>query len=75
MGSIRPQYVKRIATSLVETNPDTFNDDFSHNKKIISVAISGASKKNTNLISGYVTRYVIKKRTRSQKEMEFTGQV
>jgi small subunit ribosomal protein S17e len=75
MGSIRPQYVKRIATSLVESNPDTFNEDFNHNKKIISAAIVGSSKKNTNLISGYVTRYIIKKRTRAQKEMEFTGQV
>ncbi len=74
MGSIRSQYVKKIAVDLVNSNPDIFTDNFHQNKKIVQGVIEGASKRDTNLISGYTTRYVIKRRNRAAKEAEFTGQ-
>ncbi len=74
MGSIRSQYVKKIAVDLVNSRPDIFTDNFHENKKIVEGVIEGASKRDLNLISGYTTRYVIKKRNRAAKEAEFTGQ-
>ena len=74
MGSIRSQYVKKIAVDLVNSSPDIFTDNFHQNKKIVQGVIEGASKRDLNLISGYTTRYVIKKRNRAAKEAEFTGQ-
>ncbi len=74
MGSIRSQYVKKIAVDLVNSRPDIFTDNFHQNKKIVQGVIEGASKRDLNLISGYTTRYVIKKRNRAAKEAEFTGQ-
>ncbi len=74
MGSIRSQYVKKIAIDLVNTNPDTFTDNFHYNRKLLVGVIDGASKRDLNLIPGYTTRYVIKKRNRAAKEAEFTGQ-
>ena len=74
MGSIRSQYVKKIAVDLVNSRPDIFTDNFHQNKKIVQSVIEGASKRDLNLISGYTTRYVIKKRNRAAKEAEFTGQ-
>jgi small subunit ribosomal protein S17e len=74
MGSIRSQYVKKIAVDLVNSRPDIFTDNFHENKKIVQGVIEGASKRDLNLISGYTTRYVIKKRNRAAKEAEFTGQ-
>ncbi len=74
MGSIRPQYVKKIAVDLVTTNPDLFTEDFHKNKELLKNVITSSSKKDFNQITGYTTRYVIKKRHRAEKEAEFTGE-
>ncbi len=74
MGSIRSQYVKKIAIDLVSSKPEVFSDNFHKNKEIVSKVVEGASKRDLNLITGYCTRYVIKKRNRAAKEAEFTGQ-
>ncbi len=74
MGSIRPQYVKKIAVDLVSHNPELFTENFHTNKELLRNVVTGASKKDFNEISGYATRYVIKRRHRAEKEAEFTGE-
>ncbi|MHB1439133.1 MAG: 30S ribosomal protein S17e [Cuniculiplasma sp.] len=74
MGSIRPQYVKKIAVDLVNSSPDLFTENFHKNSELLKTVIQGASKKDFNEITGYATRYVIKKRHRTEKEAEFTGE-
>lgn len=74
MGSIRPQYVKKVAVDLVSNNPELFTEDFHKNKELLRNVVNGASKKDFNEISGYATRYMIKRRHRAEKEAEFTGE-
>ena len=70
MGSIRPSNIKRIAIELVEMNQGTFNENFEKNKAILKTTLTGVSKRTLNLISGYVTRYVLKKQSRLKKDIE-----
>ncbi|MCL4420916.1 MAG: 30S ribosomal protein S17e [Candidatus Thermoplasmatota archaeon] len=70
MGSIRPSNVKRIAEELVDKNQDLFNESFDSNKELLKTSMKDASKKTVNAVAGYVTRYVIKKRVKHQKEVE-----
>ncbi len=70
MGSIRPSNVKRIAEKLVSNHATLFNNDFHHNREILKVAGKDMTKKTLNAVSGYVTRFVIKKESRLKKEME-----
>jgi small subunit ribosomal protein S17e len=74
MGSIRPQYIKKIAVGLVESKPELFSENFHQNREVLKGVIEGSSKKDFNQITGYTTRYVIKKRHRAEKEAEFTGE-
>ncbi|MEM0156587.1 MAG: 30S ribosomal protein S17e [Thermoplasmataceae archaeon] len=70
MGSIRPSNIKRIAEDLVNKNPGVFNSDFNQNRESIKSSTNDVSKRTLNLVAGYVTRYVIKKETRTKKEIE-----
>ncbi len=70
MGSIRPSNIKRIAEDLVNKNPGVFNSDFNQNRAYIKNSTNDVSKRTLNLVAGYVTRYVIKKETRTKKEIE-----
>ena len=70
MGSIRPSNVKRIAEELVDKNQDLFNENFDSNKALLKTSMKDASKKTVNAVAGYVTRYVIKRRVKHQKEVE-----
>lgn len=70
MGSIRPSNVKRIAEELVDKNQNLFTVNFKNNKDILRKSMNDASKKTVNAVAGYVTRYVIKKNVRHQKELE-----
>lgn len=71
MGSIRPSNIKRIAEDLVEKNPGYFTEDFYKNREMLKGVITGGvSKRTENLIAGYVTRYVLKKKARQKKEEE-----
>ncbi|MEM0159025.1 MAG: 30S ribosomal protein S17e [Thermoplasmataceae archaeon] len=70
MGSIRPSNIKRISSELVEEHKDLFNEDFVRNREILKATMKGVSKRTLNHIAGYVTRYVIKKKSRLQKEIE-----
>ncbi len=70
MGNIRPSNIKAIAESMVESNPEAFSQDFHKNRELVKSRVTGVSKKTLNAISGYITRYVIKKNTKLKKEME-----
>ncbi|MFG1450470.1 MAG: 30S ribosomal protein S17e [Thermoplasmataceae archaeon] len=70
MGSIRQTNIKRIAQDLVETNQGLFTVDFNKNRDLLKGSMEGVSKRTMNLITGYVTRYVLKKQSRLKKEIE-----
>ena len=70
MGSIRQTNIKRIAQDLVENNQGLFTEDFNKNRVILTGSMEGVSKRTKNLITGYVTRYVLKKKSRLKKEIE-----
>lgn len=70
MGSIRPSSIKRIAEEFAEKHQDKFTEDFNNNKELIKQSINGISKKTANIIAGYITRYVVKKKEKLQREIE-----
>jgi len=54
--AIKPAYVKKTATLLMERYPDAFGDDFEHNKELVEELTNVESKGVRNRIAGYVTR-------------------
>ena len=54
--AIKPAYVKRTATNLMEKYPDAFTDDFEHNKEVVMEVTDIESKGVRNRIAGYVAR-------------------
>jgi small subunit ribosomal protein S17e len=54
--AIKPAYVKKTATILMEKYPDAFSDDFEKNKELVSELTNIESKGVRNRIAGYVTR-------------------
>ncbi|HII07833.1 MAG TPA: 30S ribosomal protein S17e, partial [Methanotrichaceae archaeon] len=36
MGSVKPNYIKNFAGDLMKTHPGVFNDDFEHNKDMVT---------------------------------------
>ncbi|WP_435193814.1 30S ribosomal protein S17e [Natronomonas sp. EA1] len=54
--AIKPAYVKKTATLLMERYPDAFGTDFEHNKEAVSELTNIESKGVRNRIAGYVTR-------------------
>ena len=52
MGSIRPQYVKKIAIELASSKPELFTENFHKNRELLKTVITGASKKDFNEITG-----------------------
>jgi len=54
--AIKPAYVKKTATMLMERYPDAFSTDFEHNKELVSELTNIESKGVRNRIAGYVTR-------------------
>jgi len=57
LGNIRPTYIKRVAIDLLKMYPDSFTDDFEHNKKKVSELTDVQYHRMRNRIAGYVTRY------------------
>jgi len=55
---VRPGYIKKIATLLLERYPEAFTADFEHNKKVVVRVTNVESKDVRNRIAGYVTRRV-----------------
>ena len=54
--AIKPAYVKKTGTLLMERYPEAFNDDFDHNKRSVRELTNIESKGVRNRIAGYVTR-------------------
>ncbi|MFC7134974.1 MULTISPECIES: 30S ribosomal protein S17e [Salinibaculum] len=54
--AIKPAYVKKTATLLMERYPDAFSTDFEHNKELVEELTNIESKGVRNRIAGYVTR-------------------
>ncbi len=54
--AIKPAYVKKTATLLMERYPKAFGDDFEHNKELVQELTNIESKGVRNRIAGYVTR-------------------
>lgn len=54
--AIKPAYVKKTATILMERYPKAFSTDFEHNKELVSELTNIESKSVRNRIAGYVTR-------------------
>ncbi|WP_135534248.1 MULTISPECIES: 30S ribosomal protein S17e [Halostella] len=53
---IKPDYVKKTGTILLERYPDAFNDDFEQNKKSVQELTNIEAKGVRNRIAGYVTK-------------------
>ncbi|MHB9286316.1 30S ribosomal protein S17e [Halobacteriales archaeon Cl-PHB] len=54
--AIKPAYVKKTATLLMERYPDAFGPDFERNKELVDELTNIESKGVRNRIAGYVTR-------------------
>ena len=54
--AIKPDYVKKTGTILLERYPEAFNDDFETNKESVQRLTNIESKGVRNRIAGYVTR-------------------
>lgn len=57
MGSIRQNFIKRVAIELVTKYNDQFTADFEHNKKIVGQLTDVKTTVFRNRIAGYVTTY------------------
>ena len=54
--AIKPDYVKKTGSILMERYPDAFQaDDFEHNKESVTQLTNIESKSVRNRIAGYVT--------------------
>ena len=56
MGNIKPTYIKRVATDLVERFPDEFNGDYEHNKAQVTKLTDISTTNMRNKVAGYITR-------------------
>jgi small subunit ribosomal protein S17e len=52
--AIKPAYVKKTATLLMERYPDAWGDDFEHNKDLVAELTNVESKNVRNRIAGYI---------------------
>ncbi len=58
MGSIRQQYIKKAAKTLLHHYPDEFTTDFETNKRLVEQYTDLRAKKLRNRIAGYLVRLV-----------------
>jgi small subunit ribosomal protein S17e len=54
--AIKPDYVKKTGTILMDRYPKAFGTDFDHNKESVQELTNIESKPVRNRIAGYVTR-------------------
>ena len=67
MGRIKTKLIKRTGEELLQKYPDKFSDDFKDNKKILPEVTEMHSKKFKNVISGYITRLMRRKKSKQGK--------
>jgi small subunit ribosomal protein S17e len=53
--AIKPAYVKKTATLLMERYPNAWGDDFEHNKDLVAELTNVESKNVRNRIAGYIS--------------------
>lgn len=53
---IKPDYIKKLGTRLLEQYPEAFSTDFDHNKESVVKLTNIESKGVRNRVAGYVTR-------------------
>lgn len=58
MGSVKPNYIKNFAGDLMKTHQGVFNDDFEHNKDMVTEYTDIKYKTIRNRVAGYITRRV-----------------
>ncbi len=54
--TIKPGYVKKTGTVLLERYPEAFSTEFEHNKEAVSELTNITSKNVRNRIAGYIAR-------------------
>lgn len=54
--AIKPAYVKKTATTLLEKYDEAFGEDFEHNKDVVVELTNIESKEVRNRVAGYITR-------------------
>jgi small subunit ribosomal protein S17e len=54
--AIKPAYVKKTATVLLEKYDEAFGTDFEHNKEVVGELTNIESKGVRNRVAGYITR-------------------
>ena len=54
--AIKPAYVKKTATTLLEKYDEAFGTDFEHNKDVVTDLTNIDSKGVRNRVAGYITR-------------------
>ena len=55
---IKPTYIKKIGTELLEFHEEKFSNDFDENKKAVGSATNVPSKRVRNRVAGYITRKI-----------------
>ena len=55
---IKPTYIKKIATELLEFHEEKFTNDFDENKKAVMGATNVPRKRVRNRVAGYITRKI-----------------
>ncbi len=53
---IKPDYIKKLGTRLIEQYPEAFSTDFEQNKESVVKLTNIESKGVRNRVAGYVTR-------------------
>jgi len=56
MGRIKTQLSKRVTLELYKKHNDKFSKDFQKNKEIVKNLSTLSSKKQVNVVAGYITR-------------------
>lgn len=56
MGRIKTQLSKRVTIELYKKHNDKFSKEFEKNKELVKNLTSLTSKKQVNVVAGYITR-------------------
>lgn len=62
MGRIKNTGIKTLGTDIIKKNPDAFSTEFAKNKEALKKVTSINSKKIRNVLAGYVTSEMKKRK-------------
>lgn len=66
MGNIRPNYIKSLASQLLEEHGNVFTTDFAQNKENVTKYTDIESKVIRNRVAGYIVRQLRVKAVRKR---------